>query len=229
MVVTRLSQANGQPQETLFSAVEPLTANAPEAEGRDRIQHWKIENMFRAGSSRKWLSLVAFVVIVAAIDYILLDYLMSHGLEPKTQVIHLGSLQFSFPIVGLTFVGVLIVAVSAWLYMVGTMPVSALREMASLETVRILRAAAIGLFFFTAVLFGPYILGSNVSEGALSSLSRVVPQLAGSLQGMFGFFQPAMTLDTPTKLAISQNAAAAALVAVAGIIGHSQRRIRRTR
>jgi hypothetical protein len=172
---------------------------------------------------------VVFVVIVAVTDYMLLDYLMSHGLEPKMQLVQIGSLQFSLPIVGLTFVGVLIVAVSAWLYTVSTMSVSALREMAPLETVRLLRAAALGLFFFTALLFGPYILGSNVLEGGLSSLSRTIPQLASSLQGLIVFFQPAMTLDTLTKLAISQNIAAAALVAVAGIIGHSQRRIRRTK
>lgn len=229
MVVTRLSQANGQLQETLFSAVGPLTPNVSGAEGRGWIQHWKIGNVSKVGSSRKWLSLVAFVGIVAVIDYMLLDYLTSHGLEPKMQVVHIGGLQFSFPIVGLTFVGVLVVAVSAWLYMVSTMPVSALREMAPLETVRILRAAAIGLFFFTTLLFGPYILGSNVLEGGLSSVSRTIPQLAGGLQDMLAFFQPAMTLEALTKLAVSQNIAAAALVAVAGTIGRSQRRIRRTR
>jgi len=59
-------------------------------------------------------------------------------------------------------------------------------------------------------------------------VSRSIPQLAGSLQGLLDFAQPAMASDALTKLAISQNAAAAALVAVSGLIGYTQRRIRRT-
>ncbi len=185
--------------------------------------------MSKHGSSRKWVSLIVFVGIVAAIDYLLLDYLMSHGLEQKMQSIQVGSLQFSFPIIELTFVGVLIVAVSAWLHMVGAMPISALREMLPLETARILRAGGIALFVFSFVLLGPYMLGSGLFREGVSSLSRTIPQLAGAFQGMFDSSQSVMTLDNLTKMAISQNVAAATLVAVAWLVGRSQRQIRRTR
>jgi len=178
---------------------------------------------------RAWLSMVVFVAIVAAMDYLFLDYLVSHGLEMKFYLLQLGSLALSIPIVGLTFVGLLIVAIAAWSNMIGTMPIIAARELARLESVRILRALGLAVFLFGAVLYGPYVIGASTFWMQMMSLSRTVPQLAGPLEGLLSFAQPAMVLDGLTKLAISQNAAAAALVAVSGIIGYTQRRIRRTR
>ena len=162
-------------------------------------------------------------------DYLFLDYLVSHGLELKSYPLQVGSVALSVPLVGLTFVGVLIVAITAWSNMVGTMPISAARELAHLETIRILRAAGLAAFFFSAVLYGPYVIGASAFWIQLASLSRSIPQLAGSLQGLLNIAQPAMALDGLTKLAISQNVAAAALVAFSGLIGYTQRRIRRTR
>jgi hypothetical protein len=46
---------------------------------------------------------------------------------------------------------------------------------------------------------------------------------------LFSSIRPATNLDALTKLAISQNASAVALVAVAGLIGYVQRRVRRAR
>lgn len=178
---------------------------------------------------RTWLSSVAFVGIVAAMDYLFLDYLISHGLELKLYPLQVGGLSFSIPLVGLTFTGVLIVAIAAWSSMVGTMPITAARDLAQLEAIRILRAAGLGIFFFSAVLYGPYVIGASAFWIQIASLSRSIPQLAGSLQSLLNFAQPVMALDGLTKLAISQNAAAAALVAVSGLISYTQRRIRRTR
>jgi len=163
------------------------------------------------------------------VDYVLLNYLMSHGLEAKSYPIQLGNNQLSIPLLSLTFAGVIIVAIAAWRYMSSTMSISALKEMSELETVRMLRAAGVTLFFFSAVLFGPYIIGASVFWTQMSSLGRAVPQLAGPLQGLLSSILPAMNLDALTKLAVSQNTAAAALVAVSGLIGYLQRRIRRTR
>jgi hypothetical protein len=182
-----------------------------------------------ARNARKWLVLIVFVGIVAVMDYVLLNYLMSHGLETKSYLIQLGNNQLSVPLVSLTFVGVIIVAIAAWHYMSSTMPTSALKEMQQLETVRMLRAAGVTLFFFSAALFGPYIVGASVFWTQMSSLGRAIPQLAGPLQGLLSSILPAMNLDALTKLAVSQNTAAAALVAVSGLIGYLQRRIRRTR
>jgi hypothetical protein len=109
------------------------------------------------------------------------------------------------------------------------MPISALKEMSQLETIRVLRAAGVALFFFCAVLFGPYIIGASSLWAQMSSLGRAVPQLAGPLQGVVSLIRPEMALDAVTKLAVSQNAAAAALVAVSGLVGYTQRRIRRIR
>jgi len=188
-----------------------------------------VSRLGRAGSVRTWLSLALFVGIVALTDYLLLDYLVSHGLEEKFQSISIGTFQLSIPIIGLTFVGVLIVAMAAWLNISGTMPITALREMSQLETTRMLRAAGLALFFFTAALFTPYIMGSSGFWVQVSSLSRSIPQLAGSLQGFYSAIQPVMALDAIAKLAISQNLAAGALVLVSGLISHYQRRIRRTK
>jgi len=185
--------------------------------------------MSRAGSVRTWLSLVAFIAIVAAMDYALLDYLISQGLDSKLQPIQIGSYQFSFPLIGLTFAGVLIVAIAAWSNISTTMPITTLREMSQLETVRILRAAAVALFFFALTLFGPYLLGTNVFWRQIASLSGAFPQLAAAFQGLFYAIEPAMALDAMSKLAISQNVAAGALVVVSLLIGHYQRRIRRAK
>jgi hypothetical protein len=92
-----------------------------------------------------------------------------------------------------------------------------------------LRAAGVALFFFSVVLFGPYIVGASAFWAQMSSIGRAVPQLADPVQGLFSSIQPAMNLDALTKLAVSQNIAAAALVAVSGLIGSLQRRIRRVR
>lgn len=162
-------------------------------------------------------------------DFALLNYLISHGLEAKSYPMHIGSYLFSLPLLSLTFVGVLIVAIAAWRHMSGTMPISALKEISQLETIRMLRAAGVALFFFSAVLFGPYIIGASVFWMQMSSLGRAVPQLAAPLQGLLSSIGPAMGLDALTKLAVSQNAAAASLVAVSGLIGYLQRRVRRTR
>ena len=177
----------------------------------------------------KMLSLAVFVGAVAAIDYLMLDHLLSHGLEQKMQSVQIGDLQFHFPIVALIFLGVLIVAVSAWLHMVGTMPVSALREKASIESARVLRAGAISLFVFSVVLLGPYMLGSGLFREGASSIGRTIPQLVGTLQGMLDTFQSVVALDSLTKMVMSQNMASATLVIVAWIIGHNERQIRRSR
>lgn len=179
--------------------------------------------------ARTWGFLVAFVGTVAVMDYMFLDYLISHGLEMKWYALQVGSLMLSIPLVSMTFIGVLIVATAAWSNMAGTMPVAAARDQAHLETIRILRAAGLAAFFFSAVLYGPYVIGASVFWTQMASVSRSIPQLAGSLQGLLNFAQPAMGLDALTKFAISQNAAAASLVAVSGLIGYSQRRVRRTR
>ena len=183
----------------------------------------------RASSVRTWLSLVVFVGIVALIDYMLLDYLVSHGLEQKFQSISIGTFQLSIPIITLTFVGVLIVAIAAWHNISRTMPITALREMSQLETARMLRAAGLALFFFSSALFTPYIMGASGFWVQVSSLSKSTPQLAGSFQGLYSAMQPVMALDAVAKLAISQNLAAAALVLVSGLISHYQRRVRRTK
>jgi hypothetical protein len=162
-------------------------------------------------------------------DYALISYLISHGLEAKSYPIQIGNYQLPFPLLSLTFLGVLIVAIAAWRHMSGTMSISALKEMSQLETVRMLRAAGVGLFFFSAVLFGPYIVGASAFWAQMSSLSRVIPQLASPLQGLFSSIRPVTNLDALTKFAISQNISAVALVAVAGLIGYVQRRVRRTR
>jgi hypothetical protein len=162
-------------------------------------------------------------------DYVLISYLVSHGLEAISYPVRIGSYQFSFPLLSLTFLGVLIVAIAAWVYMSGTMPISALKEMSQLETIRLLRAAAVALFFFSAVLFVPYVVGASGFWADMSSLSRVIPQLASPLQGLFSMARPVMSMDALTKLALSQNLAAAALVGAAGLIGHLQRRMRRMR
>jgi hypothetical protein len=173
--------------------------------------------------------MLVFVGIVAVMDYVLLNYLISHGLEAKSYRMQIGNYQLPIPLLGLTYVGVLIVAIAAWRHMSGTMPIAALKEMSQLETIRLLRAAGIALFFFSTVLFGPYIIGGSAFWAQLSSLSRVIPQFAGPLQGLLSSIRPAMELDALTKLAVSQNIAAGALVAVSGVIGYVQRRIRRTR
>lgn len=178
-------------------------------------------------SARNWVSLIVFVGLVAAMDYVLLNYLTSHGLEARFYPLQVGGFQFSLPLLSLTFIGVLIVAVAAWQHMLGTMPVSALKEMSQLETIRMLRAAGVALFFFTAVLFWPYILGASSFWAQMSSLGKAVPQLGGFLQSLLSLMRPAMVLDVVAKLAISQNAAAAALVAASMLIGHLQRRLRR--
>lgn len=190
---------------------------------------WKVGNLSRTGSIRLWLGLIAFVGIVAVLDYFFLGYLISHGLDSKWQLVQVGSLQPSIPLLSLTFVGVLIVAIAAWTNMASSMPIAAAKEMVQLDTIRTLRAAGVALFFFTVVLFGPYVIGADIFWRQIMSLCRSIPQLAGSLQGLFDFVQPAMGCDSLTKLAVSQNLAAAALVAVSGIIGYGQRRIRRPR
>jgi hypothetical protein len=182
-----------------------------------------------ARNAWNWSILVVFVGIVAVMDYILLNYLMSHGLEAKSYPIQIGNNQLSIPLLSLTFAGVIIVAIAAWGYMSSTMPISALKEMSELETIRMLRAAGVALFFFSAVLYGPYILGASAFWAQMSSLGRAVPQLAGPIQGTLSSIEPAMNLDALTKLAVSQNIAAGALVAVSGLIGSLQRRVRRVR
>lgn len=185
--------------------------------------------MSRARSARNWFTLLVFVGIVAVMDYVLLNYLISHGLEAKSYPMQVGSYQFPLPLLSLTFVGVLIVAIAAWSYMSGTMPITALKEMSQFEVIRMLRAAGVALFFFSAFLFGPYVVGASAFWMLMSSLSRAIPQLAGPLEGLLSTLRPVMALDALTKLAVSQNTAAAALVAVSGLIGYVQRRIRRTR
>lgn len=188
-----------------------------------------VDELSTARSTRNLLTMLVFVGIVALMDYLLLNYLMSHGLESKSYPLQVGGSQLPIPLLSLTFVGVLIVAIAAWHYMSSTMPISALKEMSQLETIRILRAAGVALFFFSAVLFGPYIIGAGSFWAQMSSLGKAVPQLAGPLQGLAYSIRPAMVLDAVTKLAVSQNAAAAALVAVSGLVGHFQRRVRRIR
>lgn len=180
-------------------------------------------------SARNLLTLLIFVGIVALMDYALLSYLASHGLDAKSYPVQIGSYALSLPLLGLTFVGVLIVAIAAWQYMSSTMPVTGLKEMGQLETIRVVRAAGIALFFFSLVLFGPYVVGASAFWAQMSGLSRSIPQLAPPLQGLVSSVRHWMDLDALTKFAVSQDAAAAALVLASGLIGYVQRRTRRVR
>jgi len=182
----------------------------------------------KLGNARTWLSLVIFTAVIAAMDYWFLSYLLPKGLESKMQQVQVAGVQFSFPLLGLTFVGLLILAAASWSNML-SMPIATLKEMSQLEGMRILRAAGVSLFFFATMLYGPYVLGSNAFWGQMSALSRAVPQLTGSLQGLFYFLEPMMGLDVVAKFAISQNAAGAGLVLASGLIVYTQRRIRRQR
>jgi len=184
--------------------------------------------MSKMANPRSWLSLIVFVGIVALLDYVLLDYLISHGLEPKLYPVQISNYQLSIPLLGLTFVGLLIVAIAAWFNM-SSVPISVAREMPQLDNLRILRAAGVAIFLFSAVLFGPYIVGATAFWKQMGLVGKVIPQLAGSLQSLFDSIQPVAELDSLTKLALSQNVGAAALVAVSGLIGHYQRRMRRMR
>jgi hypothetical protein len=178
---------------------------------------------------RNWLTLLIFVATVAVMDYTLLGHLMSHGLESKFYTVHLGSYTLGIPILGLTFVGVLIVAITAWKHLSSTMPVAALKEMQQLGTMQVLRAASVAIFFFSAVLFVPYIVGASAFWVQMSALSRAIPQLAAPLSGLLSSIQSLMDLDALTKLVISQDTAAAALVVISGLMGYVQRRNKRAR
>ena len=179
--------------------------------------------------ARNWLALLVFVGIVALMDYVLLAYLMLHGLESKLYPLQIGGYGLNIPILSLTFVGMVIVAVAAWQNMSGAMPMTALKDMSQLETLRVLRAAGIALFFFSAVLFTPYVIGSSAFWTQMSSLSRAIPQLASPLKGFISSIRPTMDLEALTKFVISQDSAAATLVVCSGLIGFLQRKSKRVR
>jgi hypothetical protein len=185
--------------------------------------------MSKTRSHRFWLSSVLILMFAASTDCLLLDYLVAQGFEIKSQTLNISTLQFSFPLVLLPFVGLMLVTIAAWANISPAVPLAVAKETTQLESIRLLRAAGITIFCFSVTLYGPYVVGANAFWSLMSSLSGSIPQLGATLQDLFSSMQPAANWDLLTKFSVSQNAAGLVLVLVSILLSRGQRRIRRAK
>ena len=189
--------------------------------------------VLRWATARGIISSALLVATVILLQIFFVDYMSLHGFSPVDKQIEIGTSPVAVPIVLLPAIGVILVLLSSWTYVVEkTMRVRMkvdLRKQRVKTVSRIIETGAWILWAYTMFLFIPYILGSNWFITGVHNLSLNLPQLGEFFASAYESVIPMMDLDLIWKFALSQNLAACGAALFAAVYVRRQSRIRKPR
>jgi len=164
----------------------------------------------------------------ALVSLLFVEHLSAHGLEDKVELVRLGTTSLPIRIVFLPSIGVSLLLLFAWVYLVQeTAYVRATPGPTSEEEVlslKMVKYAALVVAIFTSSLFLPYLLGSALFFGALSKIivfARFLEPHALRAVTMISSFR---VLNENWKYPLSLNLAALILAALVLLIARRGRK-----
>jgi len=161
---------------------------------------------------------VALVLILVSIlvSLLFIEYLSAHGLEDKVEHIRLGAVNVPLRMLLLPSVGIALLFVFAWAYLVQerayVKAVPRPQQERTFVTLKIAKYAALTVALFTTFLFVPYLLGSSLFLGFLGWLVSVAGFLEPYILRGISSVSSTASLDENWKYPLSLNLAALATV-----------------
>jgi len=178
----------------------------------------------------KVVSTLGAGVVVFLLDWLYFSYITAYGLEEKTQLLAMGSINLSIPILLLPVFGVVLLSLVAW-YEVATQlfPRRGRPEVDLLARARLFRALAVSFALFLLVLYVPYIIGSNWFWARLSEMSKNISQLRDLATVMLSLNERFAGIIPISQYSLTQILAPGIMVLSAWVFGRVPRRLARQR
>jgi len=174
---------------------------------------------------------IALALLLASIvvGMIFVEYLSVRGLEDRLMTIQLGPVSLPLRIVFLPSIGVTLLFVFAWAYLVQeTAYIRATpgpRQEEALVSIKLVKYAALVTAVFTIVLFVPYLLGSLLFLRFLASVVSLMRFLEPFARSVLSAVSRFSGLSEASKYLISLNLAAVTVVVVTLLLVRRKRRI----
>jgi hypothetical protein len=178
---------------------------------------------------------IALVLLLASIvvSMIFVEYMSVRGLEDRIETVQLGPVSLPLRIVFLPSIGVMLLFVFSWAYLVEeTAYVRATpgpRQEEALIFIKFVKYAALVIAVFTTTLFVPYLLGSFVFLRFLASVVSLMRFLEPYTGSAISAVSPFSALSGASKYLISLNLAALMVVVVTLLFARRKRKTFRPR
>jgi hypothetical protein len=161
------------------------------------------------------------------VSVLFLEYMSVHGLEDRIEFIQLGTLNLPVRIMLLPSIGVALLFIFAWAYLVEeTAYVKASlgpKQEGSLLSLKLAKYAALVTTVFTSSLFLPYILGSAMFLGFLGKMTGLLRFLEPSARSAVSTISSFSTLSENVKYLLSVNLSAFIVLAVTLLLARRRR------
>ena len=185
--------------------------------------------MSSTSTTTRWATVLGVTAAIALLDILFTQYLISYGLETKTQEIAVAGANLSIPLQWLPLVGVVLVSFVAWYEAYYRIFPRRGFEMDPLGRIRLVRAVVLSVALFVCVLFIPYIIGSNWFWARLSETGRSITQVRDFGLSLLNGIESLMLLNQLWQFSLSQVLAPAVMVFGVWIFGRSARRTKKPR
>mgnify|MGYP001031569233 CR=1 FL=1 len=189
--------------------------------------------VLRWATARGITSAALLIATIILLQFLFINYTLSHGFSPRNEQVKIGTLQVTVPIVLLPALGVSLVILSSWMYAVDrTMRMrmkTDLRKQRTGADSRMVEVGTLILGAYSLFLFTPYILGSNWFLAGANSLSQRLPQLGQFFVSAYRSVISLMDLDSIWKFTLSQNLAGCSAALFAALYVRRQGRARKPR
>jgi hypothetical protein len=175
----------------------------------------------------KLSSILAVSVLIFMLDCFYLTYVVSKGLELKTQTYALNSVNLSVPLLWLPVFGIVLLSLVTWYEAYYRVFPRRGMEVDPMGRMRLMRAIAFSTTLFILVLFVPTIIRSNWFWSSLSAAAKGSAQILDFGNSLLNRVQSLMTMNLLWQYSLLQTLAPAVLVFGAWVLGRTTRRVRK--
>jgi len=172
---------------------------------------------------------LALLLASIAVSVIFVEYMAARGLEDRIETVQLGPVSLPVRVVLLPSIGVMLLLVFSWAYLVEeTAYVRATpgpRQEEALISIKLVKYAALVTAVFTTTLFVPYLLGSFLFLKFLAGIVGVMRFLEPYARSAISAVSPFSALGGASKYLISLNLAALMVVAVTLLFARRKKKI----
>jgi len=172
-------------------------------------------------------SILGVSVLIFLLDWFYLTYVISKGLELKTQTLTLSSVNVSVPLLWLPIFGVVLLSLVTWYEAYYRIFPRRGMEINPMGRMRLVRAIAFSTTLFILVLFVPAFIGSNWFWTGLSAAGKGSALVLGFGNSLLNGVQSLMTMNLLWQYSLSQTLAAAVMVLGVWALSRATRRVRK--
>ena len=175
----------------------------------------------------KLSSILGVSVLIFMLDWFYLTYETAKGLEPKTQMFTISSMNVSVPLQWLPICGVVLLSLVTWYEAYYRIFPRRGMEIDPMGRMRLVRAVAFSTTLFILVLFVPALFHSNWFWSSLSAAGRGSAQVLGFGNFLLNEVQSLITLNLLWEYSLSQTLAPAVMVLGVWALSRATRRVRK--